>query len=120
MSTVPDVPLVVSVGAAAAGAVLAVAQNVDTGLVVGAAGLLAFLFRYWFAANKRTGEGVWDIADEYRIERDYHRAEVEHWRARWLALVQPDTTVEVPPMPNFEAMKAEAMREKETTRGRRH
>lgn len=113
----------VAVGAVAtfAGAAWAATSSIDTGLITGgSAGLLFFLFRSWFKENKRKDEGVWEIADEYRVERDYERARAEHWQARWGNLVRdlPETE-NVPPIPNLEAMKAEAQREKEAPRGRR-
>ena len=115
--------LAVGFGASAtvAGAVMAAADGIDTGVVVGAAGLLVFLFRYWFSETKRKDQGVWEIADEYRVERDYERGRADHWQARWGNLVRGRPEMEeVPPMPNLDAMRADAQRDKEADRGRRH
>lgn len=101
------------------GAFFAVTDAIDTGVVVGAAGLLVFLFRYWFSETKRKDAGVWEIADEYRVERDYHSARADHWQSRWVALVQGKPDDSVPPHPNLEQMRAEAQRDKEVDRGRR-
>lgn len=105
----------------AGGTVLAAAGSIDTGLITGgAAGLLAFLFRSWYKENKRKDESVWEIADEYRVDRDYERARAEHWQARWANLVRGLPELDhVPPIPNLDHMKAEAQREKEASRGRR-
>jgi hypothetical protein len=105
--------LVVGAATTAAGAVLAVAEGVDTGVVIGAAGLLVFLFRSFWSETKRKDAGVWDIVDEYRVERDYYRDLAEHWQARWLHLVQPEAYPEPGPAPDMAAMKAAAQQEKE-------
>lgn len=112
-----------TVGAAVAlgGGVLAATNSIDTGLITGgAAGLLGFLFRSWYKENKRKDESVWEITDEYRIERDYERQRADHWQARWGNLVRGLPEMDnVPPIPNLEQMKHDAQREKEIPRGRR-
>lgn len=94
----------------------------QNGLIVGSTGLLGFLFRYWFKETKRKDAGVWEIADEYRIERDYYREVANYWQATAFGMPDP------PPLPNLDSMKAEARaqaredRSKETkkeSRGRR-
>lgn len=102
-----------------AGGLLAATDALDTGVVVGAAGMLVFLFRYWFSETKRKDQGVWEIADEYRVERDYHSIRADHWQARWVALVQGKPEADGPPHPNLEQMRAAAQRDKEADRGRR-
>lgn len=97
-----------------AGAVLAATDTVGTGLVLGASGVLALMFRYWFSENKRNTDETWNHVDEYRVEREFYRLLADHWQARWLDVVQPPGAPhEIPPMPDLEAMKAEARAEKE-------
>lgn len=93
----------------------------QNGLIVGSTGLLGFLFRYWFKETKRKDAGVWEIADEYRIERDYYREVANYWQATAFGMPDP------PPLPNLESMKAEAReaareertKERKEPRGRR-
>ena len=87
---------------------LGASDVVDTGVVVGAASLLAFLFRYWFALAKRNTDETWSHADEYRIERDFYRLESRAYQARWLAAVNPNAAIDVPALPNLDAMRVTA------------
>ena len=114
-----------AVASTTAGAVLAATDSLGTGLVLGSAGILGLMFRYWFSENKRNTEQTWDHVDEYRVERDYYRALADHWQARWLAVVSPVSapagSAALPPLPDLDKMKAEARAEKEqeSRRGRR-
>lgn len=56
------------------------------GLIVGGAGLLAFLFRAYFREVKRKDEGVWDIVDA--LNRQIENERIEH--ARELAAMTDD------------------------------
>lgn len=92
---------------------LAATSLVETGGLLGGAGLLALLFRLYFRENNRNSAGTWQIVDELRVERDYHRARADHWQARAYSDPNP------PPHPNpLDQMRAEARAQQEENSGR--
>jgi len=94
---------VVAAAAGAGGVVFAAVNDFTSdGLIVGGAGLLAFLFRAYFREVKRKDEGVWEIVEakgrQIEQERIDHARELaamtadrDYYRAKLLGLPVDET-----------------------------